>query len=120
MQELQSLHIQFHVQRGYACEVATRSIEACNEADLNWIGARYENNGNRGCCSFGRYRRLGVRDNHSHPTTNQISRQRGQSIILPLRPAVFDRHVLALDPSGFLQALMECGQKLWGLRATRC
>jgi hypothetical protein len=75
MQELESLPIQLHVQRGHACEVATRSIEACSEADLNWIGASDENNGNRGCCSFGRCRRLAVRGNHGHPTTNQIGRQ---------------------------------------------
>ena len=112
MQELQSLPTQFHVQRGHACEVATRSIEACSEADLNWIGASDENNGNRGCRSFGRCRRLAVRDNHGHPTTNQIGRQRRQTIISPLRPAIFDRHVPALDPPRFFQTLMECDQKL--------
>jgi hypothetical protein len=33
---------------------------------------------------------------------NQICRQRGQPISLFLRPAVFDRNVLAHDIAGFL------------------
>jgi len=33
---------------------------------------------------------------------DQIVRQRRQSINLALRPAVFDRHVLAVDITGFL------------------
>ena len=32
-----------------------------------------------------------------------------QTIVLILRPAIFDRHILALDIAGFLQALTECG-----------
>jgi hypothetical protein len=34
--------------------------------------------------------------------TNQIGRQRLQSIVFAFRPAVFDRHVLALGIAGFL------------------
>jgi hypothetical protein len=37
--------------------------------------------------------------------TNQISRQRGQSIELILRPAIFGRDVLTLDEAGFFQTL---------------
>ena len=47
------------------------------------------------------------RSNHGHLTTNQIGRQSRQSIVLALRPAVFDRHVPALDIAGFAQALAE-------------
>ena len=47
--------------------------------------------------------------NHGHLTTNQIGRQRRQSIVLALRPAILDRHVLTLDIAGFLQALAERG-----------
>ena len=38
---------------------------------------------------------------------NQISSHSWQSIVLTLRPAVFDRYVLALDKTCFLQALAE-------------
>src|SRR5215471_2042099 len=51
-------------------------------------------------------RRIG--DQYRHPTINQLKRDYRHSIVLPLRPAVFDRYVLALDIAGFLQALTEC------------
>jgi len=38
--------------------------------------------------------------------------ERWQSIILALRPAVFDRPVPALDRAGFVQALAECSEPL--------
>ena len=38
---------------------------------------------------------------------DQIGRQAGQSIVVAVRPAIFDRHVLALDKAGFAQALAE-------------
>ena len=50
-----------------------------------------------------------IGDDHGHLTTNQLSRHRRHSVVLPLRPAIFDRHVLALDIAGFLQALTERG-----------
>ena len=40
-------------------------------------------------------------------TTNQISCQRLQPLVLALGPAVFDRHVLALDEARVFQALAE-------------
>ena len=41
------------------------------------------------------------RNDHGHLPANQFRRHRRQPIILTLRPAVFDRHVLALDDSRF-------------------
>ena len=52
------------------------------------------------------------RDDHGHLATNQIGRQRWQPIVLALRPAIFDRHVLALDIAGFVQALAERAQTI--------
>jgi hypothetical protein len=34
-----------------------------------------------------------------------------QLIVLPFRPAVFDRHILPLDKTSYLQALSECGER---------
>ena len=45
------------------------------------------------------------RDDHGDLPADQIGRQRRQPIELILGPAVFDRHVLALDIAGVLQAL---------------
>ena len=112
VQQLQSLPTQFRVQRCHSGEVAARSVQAGNETDLNRIGASDEDNGNRGGCSPGCYRRLAVRGNHGHPAANQIGRQRGQTIVVTFRPAIFDRHGLALDIPGLAQALAKRGQKV--------
>ena len=55
-------------------------------------------------------RRSATADNHGHLTANQIGRQCRQSIVFALRPAIFDRHVPALDIAGFAQALAERAQ----------
>jgi hypothetical protein len=69
--------------------------------------------GDRDC----RGRRLGSKcwwdagsGNHGYLTTNQIGRQGRQSIVLALRPTVFDRDVPALDVAGLVQTLPEAGQ----------
>ena len=53
-----------------------------------------------------------ARGDHGDLSANQIGRQRRQPIDLILGPAVFDRHVLALDIAGVLQALAKCAQTL--------
>ena len=60
------------------------------------------------------------RDDHGHLTADQIGRQRRQSIVLALGPAVFDRDVLALDIAGFVQALPERGHNGTQLRRATC
>jgi hypothetical protein len=52
-----------------------------------------------------------MRSDHRHLTAYQIGCQVGQSIILVLRPAILDRHILALDVAGFTNALPECGHE---------
>jgi hypothetical protein len=44
-----------------------------------------------------------IGDDRGHLTTYQLSRHCWHSIVLPVRPAVFDRDILALDIAGFLQ-----------------
>ena len=50
-----------------------------------------------------RCRRATHRGNHGHPTANQIGRQFRQPVVLIRRETVFDRDVLALDETRFLQ-----------------
>ena len=47
------------------------------------------------------------RDNHVYAPLGQISRQRQQAGILPFRPAVFQRHVLAGDVGGLGKAALQ-------------
>src|SRR5262245_51151295 len=61
----------------------------------------------------GRNCRGGVtRSDHCHLTAYKIGCEAGQSIVLVLRPAILDRHVLAFDVASFTSALPECGQKV--------
>ena len=55
----------------------------------------------------------GVPLGHDHVdlAADEIGGQCGQPIIVALRPAVFDRHVLSLDIAGFAQSLAERGHK---------
>src|SRR6516162_9837765 len=53
-----------------------------------------------------------MRSDHRHLTAYQIGCEVGQSVVLVLRPAILDRHILALDVAGFTNALPECGQIL--------
>jgi hypothetical protein len=50
------------------------------------------------------------RGDHRGLSANQVGRQRGQPIDLIFDPAVFDRHVLALDMAGLFEALAESTQ----------
>jgi len=47
------------------------------------------------------------RDNHGYLSTNQIGRQRWQPIVVTIRPAEFDRDILAFDIANLAQALAE-------------
>src|SRR6266404_3419718 len=51
-----------------------------------------------------------MRSDHRHLTAYQIGCEVGQSVGLVLRPAILDRHILALDVAGFTKAVAECGQ----------
>ena len=44
-------------------------------------------------------------DNDRHLTTHKISSHFGQQGVLPLRPAIFDSHVLAFNVADFLKPL---------------
>src|SRR5262249_21137137 len=82
--------------------------------ELDRITAHAEYNRNRRSrslsreCGGGR----GRRGYHAHPTANEIGRQLWQAIISAFRPAIFDRHVLALDVTGLSEALPERGHEL--------
>src|SRR5205814_6662771 len=51
------------------------------------------------------------RCNHAHPAANQVSREARKSIVLTLRPAVFDHDVLTFEMTGCTKASAECLNK---------
>src|SRR5262249_19012141 len=72
---------------------------------LHRIAGGGEDNGKRRNRRFYRLDSRAIGDDHRHLTTNQLSRQRRHSVVLPARPAILNRHVLTLDIACFLQAL---------------
>src|SRR5262249_50283952 len=88
------------------------SAEAGDKTSFDWVGSEVEHDWNRGGRLPRRQRRRSAtsRDNHARLTTDQFGRQRRQSIVLALRPAIFDGQVSALDIAGFTQPIAEHAQ----------
>ena len=107
------LRRQIDPEKARSGDVPARPVEARHDAGPDWVAAIDEDDGNGRRRRLGRQcRGIGVGHDHHDLAANQIGRQRGQSIVLPLRPAAFDRHVPALDVAGFVQALVECSDPL--------
>ena len=111
-QQLQPLCRQLSVEKIDTCQVAARPGEAGDKTKPDRVVADDEDDGDRRGCRLGRERRSGAsgRGDHGDLPANQFGRQRRQSIELILGPAVFDRHVLALDIAGVFQALAKSAQ----------
>src|SRR5215831_18213132 len=110
-QLVQHLHLllhQLHAQVGHARDVAAWSVETSNKSNRDRVD-RYgeDDRKGRGLGLCRECRRRPSRDNQGHLTSNQLRRQGTQSIASTLSPAVFDRHVLALDEANFLQSLLK-------------
>ena len=110
-QELQPLCRQLATEKIDTCQVAARPGEAGDETKPDRVFADEEDDGDRRGCRLGRERRR-VPPVAAITATraNQIGRQRRQPIDLVVGPAVFDRHILALDVASVFQALAECTQ----------
>ena len=90
VQQFQPLRRYLGVRLSHARDVAARTVKAGNEAELNRVGARLEDDRDCRGRRLGRKRRRSAgRGNYGHLTLNQVGRQRRQPIILALRPAVF-------------------------------
>src|SRR5262249_6892207 len=86
-------------------------VEAGDEAQSDWISAGPEDDWNCRGCRLGRHcpwSAAGRRD-HGHLTCNQISRHRRQSVIVALRPTIFDQDILTFDVAEFTEPFAERG-----------
>src|SRR5262245_17838284 len=94
----------------HARRVASWSIEAGDKTQFDRVVSGREYNWNRRGQRLRRLRRgRGGRGDDHDITTNQIGRQRRQSVVLVFCPAILDRHVLTLDVAGFLEPKAERG-----------
>ena len=101
MQEPKPLCPKLHHHEADTGDVATWPVEAGDEAVADRIAAGCEDDRDRRGCGLGRNCRRGVgRSDHCHLTAYQIGCEVGQSIVLVLRPAILDRHILAFDVPG--------------------
>src|SRR5262249_27787341 len=94
------------------CTMAVNAVSmspAVYKAAFDWVVAAREDD--RDCTGrlHGDERRIvaSCRGDHGHLTSDEISRERRQPIQSSLRPAIFDRDVLTLDVTGFVQATAE-------------
>jgi hypothetical protein len=106
--EIKAFCCQFDVENSNAGDVSAGPIQAFDNAHSHRIEAGEKNDRDRrGGCLGGQDRRCVHRD-HGHLSLNQIGRQRRQSIVLAVGPAIFDRHVPAFDKARFAQTLTKC------------
>jgi len=93
----------------YSGDIAAGSVEAGNEPKFDRVATIRENDGNgRGrSLGWGCRRCAAGRNDCGHLAAHQFGRQRWQSVVLTLRRAIFDCDAVALDISGFVEALQE-------------
>ena len=112
MQEPQPLGRHLLDKKIDACRIAARPGEAGDKTKPDRVLADAEDDRDGRGCSFGRARgHEAGRGDDGHLSVNQIGHQRRQAIVLALQPMVLDRHVLAFDVAGFVEAFAERGRK---------
>src|SRR5262249_18836326 len=92
-------------------QVAARPGDARDKTKPDRIIRNGEDDWDCRGCRLGRLRRRGASagDDDSDLPANQVGRQLWKPVILALRPAVDDHHILALNVAGLLQPITECG-----------
>src|SRR5206468_2486327 len=112
VEHLQALRLQHRRRIRDAGRIAPGPAETCDEAELYWVAAAREYDGDRRRYRLhGETRRVAARgDNNRDVAVQEVLGQRGQLVWLAFAPTIFDNDVLALNESALLQALAECGQ----------
>ena len=107
MQQSQPFGAQFSAEPAHSGDVLARTVEAGDETGFDRIAAEYENDWDRRRRRLDRERAGTDRDDHGRLPFDQVRGQRWQPSKLPLTPAEGDLNVLAVDMTGFAQALVE-------------
>src|SRR5262245_54663008 len=116
MQQAEPLLAKLQVHGSDASHVATRPIEANNQAGLNWIDSGGEDDWDR--CGGGfrgdRPQDTGGSYNDRDTAANQVGSQFRQLANFIVRPTKLDRDVVTFDISAFRQPLAERRQQMGG------
>src|SRR5437867_1761402 len=106
-QQLEALGRQLDGDDADAREVALRPGEACDETGPDRIADEEDDRDRRGCPFCGARRDSALGRDHVDLTADEVSDQRGQSIVASFCPAVFDRQIVSLYVAVLPQALAE-------------
>src|SRR5262249_27959422 len=87
-----------------AGSITAGSIETRDQSCGNWIEPHDKDDWDRGCRNLGsKCSRWSRSDDQRNRTTNQVSRESGQTFILSVSKAIFDCNILTLDKTSFAQ-----------------
>src|SRR5262249_22812334 len=91
--------------------------KAGDQSQLDRVVADAEDDRDRRGRSFGRLgtSAKGRRGDHRHTTADEVNHERRKAIELALQPVVLDRHVLAFDVAGFVEAFAERSDIAYGV-----
>src|SRR5262249_14207461 len=117
MQEAKPLGHNLSVERIDAGRIAARPGKAGDQSQLDRVAAAPEDDRDRRGRSFaGRGPSAEARrGDPRHTTADEVSHDRRKAIELALQPVVFDRHVLAFDVAGFVEAFAERSDIAYGV-----
>ena len=85
-------------------QIAAWPSDASDETEPDRVFGDAEDDGDCRCRGLGSERSSGTcgRSNHGDLSANEFGRQDGQVVVATLGPAIFDRHILALNKAGLL------------------
>ena len=108
LQELELLGDQLLELRGESRRVSSRVREALHQPDGHRVVQDEEDDGNRTGRSLPGAKSQSPSDHHDiHLGSDQLVSERWKLIGLPFRPAILDRHGLALDPAQLTKTSIE-------------
>src|SRR5262245_37494171 len=117
MQEAKPLGHNLSVEGIDAGRIAARPGKAGDQSQLDRVVADAEDDRDRrgrSFCRLGTSAEGGRRD-HVHTTADEVIHERRQAMVLALHPVVLDRHVLAFDVAGFVEAFAERSDIAYGV-----
>ena len=108
VQQAQPLSLQPLREKIDSSEITAGVVEAVDEAERHWGTTHPEHDRScRGGPLSGDCRVIANRNEYGYPVLQQIGHKRRITIMVALRRAEFNCHILALDITGFLEAGMK-------------
>jgi hypothetical protein len=114
VQEPKPLGFKRRADDAHPSSIAARPVVARHQPELDRIAPDGKNDRNVRSRGLGRQRRRFSADRHQHGhwTLNEFLRPRRKSVVLAMRPTVFDHHVPALGIAGLGQPTPERGHQM--------